>query len=707
MKVNFGIVNTVLSPIILAILIFWVIAGFHLINPASFNILQHSDTFTHHLSSVFFRNSAWTHPIGLNPRYGLIDSSTLVYADSIPLMAVIAKLARDFIPPTYQYIGLWSLICVILQSYFAWALVGLISQRFLFRILGTCYFLFTPFLLVRVGLHAALLAQFLILAALYLSLIKQVRFRSISWIALLCFSVSINFYLFFLVFVIWLANLLDSRFAKNNINTIKMCSELAIGGLFIALTSWEFGYFVGKTSSISAGGFGHYQMNLMSPFDPKGWSYFLRNISPPAPTIEGFNYLGLGILFLALFAIIKRPIIARSFKESIACHPYLAFFLLGLFLLALSNRVMIGPWIWEFNLPEPLLALVGVVRSSGRMFWPIGYILIFYFLKQISEKYSHLKAEIILSICLLIQIIDTSAGWLPIKASINKSSMILGQIENSNPVWGSLSYYYKNVIALIPQKLYDESWNWIPVAKFAAENNLGTNSAYLARIVPVENRPINNTINENNFDQGRYLTDSFYILNEQKILPAISFMNPRHDAIFKLNGVVVFAPNYMHCKDCQAVPQELDIYKPILSTNLNKPILFDKSSSYAHLPYLLDGWAYPEAWGTWSNSTKASITLPLPKDKEANILILSARALVNQTHPNQKVKIWVNGIYTTTVTLNKDSHNRIEIPLNKEAKKQGYLIIGMMFLDSTSPKSIGLGDDIRTLAIGITEGIFQ
>jgi len=706
MKFNFGI-NAVLGPLVLALLIFWIIAGFHLVNPASFNILQHSDTFTHHLSSVFFRNSDWMHPIGLNPRYGLIDSSTLVYADPIPLMAVITKLARDFVPPTYQYIGLWTLICVILQSYFAWALVGLISKRLLFQILGTCYFLFTPFLLVRVGLHAALLGQFLILAALYLSLIKRQSYRSKSWIALLCFAVAINFYLFFVVFVIWLADLLDSRFSKNNISTIKMFSVLVIGGFLIALTSWEFGYFVGKTNSIAAGGFGHYQMNLLSPFDPKGWSYLVKNISPPEPTIEGFNYLGLGVFIVALFAIIKRPTITSSFKESIARHPYLALFLIGLLLLALSNRIMVGPWLWEFNLPEPLLSLVGIVRSSGRMFWPIGYILIFYFLKQISEKYSAQKSEIILSICLLIQIIDTSAGWLPIKTNLNKPSIALGEVETSNPIWGSLSHHYKNVIALIPQKLYDDSWNWIPVAKFAAENNLGTNSAYLARIVPVENRPINNAINENNFDQGKYLTDSFYILNEQKILPAISFMDPQHDAIFKINGEVIFAPNYKDCKGCQTITQELDMYRPIIPVSLNRPFSFDKSSSYAYLPYLLDGWAYPEAWGTWSNATKASITLPLPKDNEAKILVLTARALVNQTHPNQRVKIWVNGIYATTATLNKDSNNRIEIPLNKEVKQQGYVIVGMMFPDSVSPKNIGIGDDIRTLAIGLTAGIFQ
>ena len=31
----------------------------------------------------------------------------------------------------------------------------------------------------------------------------------------------------------------------------------------------------------------------------------------------------------------------------------------------------------------------------------------------------------------------------------------------------------------------------------------------------------------------------------------------------------------------------------------------------------------------------------------------------------------------------------------------------MMFPDSVSPKNIGIGDDIRTLAIGLTAGIFQ
>ncbi len=695
-----------LIPICMGILVFSLVAGFRSLDPTSLASFQYSDNFQHHLSSVFYRNSPWSFPIGLNPQYGLIESSTLVYADPVPLMAVLFKLAKPWIPATYQYLGIWSFLCLILQACFAWKLMSLLTPSKSLKALGTGFFLFVPSLLIRVGMHAALVGQFLLLAALYLRLSKRRTHTGFYWVLLLAFCASINFYIFFLVFIIWITDLLDRSLGLHELKIVYACREFLIGIAVVIFVFWQFGYFVGKTDSIAAGGFGFYQMNLLGPFDPQGWSYLFKRLTPPPPTIEGFLYFGLGIFALAPFAILKKAPFAPSYSQLFSQYRFLTLALTCLFLLAISNRILLGKYLFEFSLPAPLLALGGVVRSSGRMFWPIAYLLIFLLLALVIKKFTQKQAQWILAFALLVQIIDTSAGWLQIRATINQPSTLGNEVQFNSPFWHTAANHYKKVISLVPQKLFDESWNWIPVAKFAADNGMGTNSAYLSRIVPLENRPIHNAINEANFNKGKVDKDALYILSEQKILPAITHMDPQKDLLAKIDGMVVLAPNYRECSACPTIAGEMDIYKSVKSISVNQTLLFDRPSGYAYLPYLLEGWAYPENWGTWSSGKKSVITLPIPQGK-SRILELKMRALVTPSHPVQRVKIWVNGAPVKTVSLTQDNNNFIEIPITDEARQESYLIIGLMYEDATTPQILGLGDDIRTLSIGLISGIYK
>jgi len=68
-------------------------------------------------------------PIGANPNWGLDIGSSIVFTDSIPLLAFIFKLLNTLLPDTFQYCGIWILICFLLQSFFAWKLLSLFSLK--------------------------------------------------------------------------------------------------------------------------------------------------------------------------------------------------------------------------------------------------------------------------------------------------------------------------------------------------------------------------------------------------------------------------------------------------------------------------------------------------------------------------------------------------------------------------------------------------
>jgi hypothetical protein len=71
------------------------------------------------------------------------------------------------------------------------------------------------------------------------------------------------------------------------------------------------------------------------------------------------------------------------------------------------------------------------------------------------------------------------------------------------------------------------------------------------------------------------------------------------------------------------------------------------------------------------------------------------------------VSIWVNGVPIKTTSLTKDNNNLLNIPINDHAIKEGYLIIGFTFPDAISPEKLDLGDDNRTLAIGLVSAKYK
>ena len=86
-------------------------------------LLGGGDLTQHYLGWCFFRDSAWTFPIGLTDRMSWPYEVSVIYTDSVPLLAVFFKLFRGILPERFQYFGLWGLICFMLQGAFGSLLI--------------------------------------------------------------------------------------------------------------------------------------------------------------------------------------------------------------------------------------------------------------------------------------------------------------------------------------------------------------------------------------------------------------------------------------------------------------------------------------------------------------------------------------------------------------------------------------------------------
>ena len=712
-----------IPPLTLGMLAFFLVIGPLPLNPSNISWIRGLDPPTHYLGWVFFRQSPWGFPLGLNPNYGLEISSSIVYSDSIPLLAIFFKCFSNILPEKFQYLGIWLFCCFIFQAWFSWKLISIISQNILIQLFGAGLFLFMPIMLYRIGVHAALVGQFLILAALYLYFRPTQTKRVTLWTLLLTSTILIHFYLFVMVMALWCADLLDKRFKNKLITGAELTREVIIVLSCVLFVAWLGGYFFSGGPLLTALPYGTGSMNLLAPINSASWSFVLKALPNTLSSYEGFDYVGLGVVLCFIFSL---PILVSAkipIQKIIIQRIFLVILLIGLTLFALSNQVAIGPWKLNYPLPNFIGLIGSVLRQSARFFWPVIYLLTLLFIFIITKYYPRWLASSLLGLACACQIVDTSAGWLPIHHKLNEDSSqasLFAQKSNqlSDIFWTQAASYYDQLLVVPAQepagKIPDD---WERFASFAAQFHLATNSVYLARLDQKKLAEFNHQfklmINKGVFNQR-----AFYILGDEKILPVLMHLDAEKDLLARFNGLNVLAPNWKICTVCPQVDSKYEIKGPIPPTAINKILDFSSNGFAKH--YLVGvgawskvgwGWSYPETFGVWSEGNQVKLVIPLPRDSKGalesiNGITLEMRALISPNHPQQQVDIWVNGHYQKTSILQKNQGNIIDVSISSDQIDSGqdYLEIELKLPNKVKPVELGLGNDIRELGIGLTNG---
>lgn len=102
------------------------------------------DLTQHYYGWVSFRNSDWTFPLGLFNTLSYPNYASIMFTDSIPLFAIIFKSISFALPETFQYFGIFGLMCYILQGVFAFTLLRkFINNKFYAIVRNNIFYCFT------------------------------------------------------------------------------------------------------------------------------------------------------------------------------------------------------------------------------------------------------------------------------------------------------------------------------------------------------------------------------------------------------------------------------------------------------------------------------------------------------------------------------------------------------------------------------------
>ena len=455
--------------------------GPNYISPLNSEWLFSGDLSTYQLGWQFFKLDEWRFPLGINPNYGIYLNGSVVFSDSIPLFAIFFKIFKNFLPSEFQYFSIWILVCVYLQLYFSFKIIYKITNDLLYSAISSLFFGIATIFIHRSGIHLSLFGQWIILSFFYVELLDKNKFYYKSLIILL--STTIHFYFTIILLIIFFIEKVIDYFRNK-----KLIKNILIQTLIVLFASLFLMYIIGYFSlNLDDGlgwGYGYYNFNLNSFFNPVGqtniseviWSNFLAKREFQNGQIEGFSYLGLsGFIFLIIFVFNmfnkRNNIIYSNIKIFTICMIFL--------ILSTSNNIYFDQTsIIKIPLNNIFYGISSIIRASGRLIWPIYYLIFIVGIIFIYQNFQKKISLLIILILLLVQIVDISKGLNQYKLG-KQYDQKNNQISIKDKIWKDLSRNYDQIRLLEPQnqsKIY-----YLLSKTLFKEKFLKTDIVYLAR----------------------------------------------------------------------------------------------------------------------------------------------------------------------------------------------------------------------------------
>lgn len=463
------------------------------------------------------------------------DGVPILFTDSNPLVTLAAKPLAALLPADTQLVGPWLLLCAFLQILFAWLLLRRHAPDAISLWCGVALLAATPTLMNRY-IHANLFAHWLILWALWLFTDSR-RTRSLAhWALLLAVAALVHSYLLVMVAAVWASAMVMICWqAPAPAERLGIASGVVLTLAMLALVE----FWLGAGGRFApTGTYGYFAMPLDALWNPANPGY--GTLLPAIPQregrgLEGFQYLGLGILLLIPVGTVA------AMKYGVDGVPRRLGWLLPalavLTLVAISNFPdFAGSPVARFALPTVFAPALDLVRASGRLFWPATYTLIFA-LVLLAFRIPHGRAPLVLGAALAIQVADTAGIAAAARSTSAEAARRVAYARTIDPRWGRAIAAAQD-ITFVPARAEADLALFQEVAWRAIDHGRPMRLVYAARKSPATEARL--AAESADFYAGRLAPDRLYVLTGPTRIPAQARARTLH-----LDGVTVIVPQRM------------------------------------------------------------------------------------------------------------------------------------------------------------------
>ena len=472
---------------LLSLSAFVLLYGHKIINPGYTDwLLGKGDLSQHYIGWQAFKNGNWLFPIGLTDQLAYPTHTSIIFTDSIPILAVFFKLFRAILPTEFQYFGIWGILCFVLLGIFSARIIERFVPNRLYVIIASMFFVIAPVMLLRMYNHTALAGQWLILVALDIFFGNPTmsdRSAYLGWAILGVLCASIHLY-----FLLICGIILAGCCLEEIIRTRKLKRAIFIALSFLFAAGATVALLGGFSSSMSATneGLGIFSFNLNALYNSMNFS----KLFPGLPVCdgrqaEGFAYLGAGIfVFLALSVVavatskkVRAGLRARSSQIIAILAMLLAALIVSVSpIVTLNDKVL-----FQVPIPHKLEQLWSIFRATGRIGWIMVY-LIMLGTVILSYRFINRRSAVVLAALMLgLQVYDLQDQLAMRHREFSNGIVFQSQLADAS-FWDSAAKVgsIKHVVMLQRFLQFPINMSW-SIANWAMDNNLTLNDFYFAR----------------------------------------------------------------------------------------------------------------------------------------------------------------------------------------------------------------------------------
>lgn len=624
----------------------------------------------------YFTKDAWRWPPLQVKTLGAPEGTNVGFMDGIPLAELVVKVFRRFLPPDFHSVYLWLALCWVAQPMAAVFALRSAGERRLAPNLAVAMIAVSMPPQLFQFVHSSLCSHFVLLIALglYFRIVRGARRSNLLAAgALMLAALLINPYIMEMTIAVLVAapiSLLARREDAWKPVAVWIGGEVVVTAAVALL--------LGYGHAVPMPGFGLFSMNLLSPF-----YHVAKRIGPYVDATggqyEGFQYLGAGVILILLVAAF-----CLSMREGLALlrrHAGLVFSSVVLTCLAVSTKVYLGHRLL-LDLPTPDMLLE--LRSSGRLFWPVAYVLVISGIVIVCRKLPPRWAFVTVLVFATLQYVESMPLRREVRQTIRTRRGYTVDTSLLRPMLAShsqLTVWPKfGCGADVTLPAFSDLY------LLASEVAIPVNMSYVGRFARLPDCyfpkfPI--TIS----------SAELWVFVPQWT-PAMIVSVVDWQSICRTSGVLVIcAQDFRGRQDLPAPAIETPSLGEALSTAANGP--GDQ--------WLASGWYQPESSGVWSDGPVAELATSLPQAGNKT-LIFTATAHAFAAHPStsQRIVVSTNGQVLTTWDVREGAPANYTATIPPRSLSTDPILLRFDIEHPVSPTEQGRGADSRKLGLGLS-----